>query len=211
MDVDIRLLEGCDGDPSLLWDTVWQPCDGEADWQLADADEATNRGGLRAKAMLETAVTIALFTDRRVPPDHPLAYLADGDPRGWWGDGVDVRADLGEQELGSYLWLLERAPLTVRGVPMTMWAERFARDALTPLQAQGAVVRIDVQAAQNELRSRLELTVQLSGRDGAGVYDRKFDLMWDQVGIAGPGPRCADFISTSVGGDTDFLPYVPNI
>ena len=125
-DVLIRENEGCDPDPHLLWDSRWSPADGVADWRLAGIDETLNRGGLAAKAGLETAAILCLFTDRRVPPTHPLAYLADGDPRGWWGDGVDVRTDLGEAPLGSFLWLLERAPLTVQGQPVTRWAEQMA-------------------------------------------------------------------------------------
>jgi hypothetical protein len=36
----------------------------------------------------------------------------DGDPRGWWGDGADVRTDLGETERGLLRWLLARASLS---------------------------------------------------------------------------------------------------
>lgn len=178
----IRVSEGCDPDPFLLWDSVWQPHEGRADWALAGADETLNVGGLQAKAALATAVTLALFTDRRVDPSHPLYWLADGDPRGYWGDGVDVRGDLGETELGSHLWLLERAPLTVQGVSIARWAEQFANEALEPLRRQGAVVRIEAEATAYELRNRLDLLVRLYGRDGAIVFDRRFDLIWQQVG-----------------------------
>lgn len=180
-DVLIRLAEGCDADPFLLWDSVWSPLEGGADWRIAGAGELLNRGGLAAREGLETAVTLALFSDARVPDDHPLAYLADGNPRGWWGNAVDVRSDLGETELGSLLWLLERAPLTVRGQSVADWARQFAIDALMPLQTQGVIVRMDVQAAVNEIDNRLELTAQLYGADGALVYDRKFDLLWKQI------------------------------
>jgi phage gp46-like protein len=173
-DVVIRAAEGCDADPFLLWNSRWSPGRGGADWQLS-------AGGLASDAALETAITLALFTDRRVPADHPLAWLADGDPRGWWGDGVDVRADLYEAELGSLLWLLERAPLTFR-TSMSRWAETFARDALASLLTQRAVVRIEVAASVDEIASRLDLAVSLFGRDGANVYDRKFELVWDQIG-----------------------------
>lgn len=179
--VVIRVAEGCAADSNVLWDSVWLPELGYADWALADPDETANRGGLRAKAAIETAVVLALFTDRRVEPEHPLFYLCDGDPRGWWGDGIDVRADLNEAPLGSLLWLLERAPLTIRGLSAGRWAEQFALEALAPLIAQGAAARIDVSASVNELQGRLELTVNLFGRDGLKVYDRKFDVLWNQV------------------------------
>jgi phage gp46-like protein len=180
-DVVIRAAEGCAADTNVLWDSVWMPDLGFADWALADPDETQNRGGLRAKAAIETAVVLALFTDKRVDPDHPLYFLADGDARGWWGDGIDVRADLNEVPLGSHLWLLERAPLTILGLPATQWAEQFALEALATLRDQGAVVRIDAQATMNAIEGRLELAVGLYGRDGSLVYDRKFDVLWNQV------------------------------
>lgn len=180
-DIIIRAAEGCDPDAFLLWDSDWKPLEGAADWAIAGADEAQNRGGLKATAALATAVTLALFTDRRVEQTHPLAWLADGDPGGWWGDAVDVRDDLGETALGSLLWLLKRAPLTIDGLSVARWAEFLALDALQPLQDQGAVVRIEAQAEANELRNRLELAVQMYGRDGARVFDRKYDLIWRQI------------------------------
>ena len=178
-DVVIRVAEGCDGDNNALWDSVWNPLLGVADWALAGAAPG-NAGGLRASATLETCVILALFTDKRVDPDHPLAFLADGEVRGYFGDGVDVRDDLGEGPLGSHLWLLERAPLTIRGQSAARWAEQFTYEALACLLDQGIVVRIEAEATANEIQNRLELVVRLYGRDGAKVYDRKFDVLWNQ-------------------------------
>ena len=180
-DVLLRRGEACDPDPFLLWDSRWDAARGFADWSLADADESLNRGGLRARDALASAVVLALFTDRRIAPSHPLYFLAGADPRGYWGDGIDVRSDLGEHELGSHLWLLERAPLTVAGQSAARWAESFARDALAPLIEQGAVVRLDVEAAADEIRGRIDLIVRLFGRDGTLAFDRKFELVWQQV------------------------------
>jgi phage gp46-like protein len=173
-----RLNEGCGEQPSLLWDSVWNPLDGQGDWALAGADEAQNRGGLKATNAIHTAVLIALFTDKRVPDEHPLRYLADNDPRGWWGDGVDVRADLGEAPLGSLLWLLQRAPLDAS---TEQWAIAFAQEALYPLIAQQVVSKIEVEATANKLKNRLEMLVRLYGRDGKLVYDERFQSLWDQI------------------------------
>ena len=180
-DVVIRVAEGCATETNVLWDSVWDANLGFADWAIADPDEANNRGGLRAKAAIETAVILALFTDRRVDPDHPLAWLADGDVRGYFGDGIDVREDLHEGPLGSLLWLLERAPMTINGVSAATWAEQFANEALATLLDQGVCVRIDVAATAIEIEGRIELSVALYGRDGARVFDRKFDVLWKQV------------------------------
>lgn len=179
VDIRLRSTEGCDPEQVGLWDTGWSPDEGRGDWAMAGADEAGNIGGLKATAALETAVVLSLFTDRRCPADHPLAWLADGDPRGWWGDVVDVRADLGEQPLGSLLWLLERAPLDGE---TAMWAEAFAIEALQPLVDQKAASKIEAVATARPEENRLDLVVRLYGRDGARVYDRKFDNIWAQVG-----------------------------
>lgn len=55
---------------------------------------------------LQTAVTISLFTDRRVSADE----LPDGqsDQRGWWGDALNENND----KIGSKLWILEREKIT---------------------------------------------------------------------------------------------------
>lgn len=174
----LRMTEGCDEQPFLLWDTVWSNETHSGDWALAGSDETLNRGGLRSRAALETAVVLALFTDRRVPDDHPLRDLAGPDPMGWWGDGVDVRDDLGEVELGSLLWLLRRAPLT-DGI--VRWAQSMAEEALAPLVAQRACARIEVETARDELKGLLTLQARLYGRDGTRLYDRAFDVVWAQI------------------------------
>lgn len=179
--VVIRQLEGCSDDETLLWDSVWDAEAGVADWALADPDETSNRGGLRAKAAIETAVVLCLFTDKRIDPDHPLYFLADGDRRGWWGDGIDVRADLGETALGSLLWVLERAPMTIKGFSVGFWAEQFANDALKPLLDQGVCARINVSSIVDQAGGKLFLIVQLFASDGSKMYEQQFDVLWRQV------------------------------
>lgn len=180
MDVLIRADEACQPDPFLLWDSLYDPVTGVADWALA-GNQPLNSGGLAANAALETATVLCLFTDAQLPATHPLAaYVADGDFRGWWGDGIDVRTDLGEGPLGSFLWVLQRTPLNAQ---TPMWAQTLALAALAPLQTQGVVVRIDAQA---EIlgTDMLALSIQMYGRDGGKVYDRNFDLIWNQISTA---------------------------
>jgi len=181
MQILIRENEACLPDPFLLWDSIFNQAVFVADWQLAGPSAPQNAGGLAAVAALETAVVLSLFTDKALPATHPLASLiADGDPRGWWGDGIDVRTDLGEAPLGSFLWILFRMPLTAATV---RWAQQFAQDALAPLQAQGVVAQIDC-AAQIIGTDTLALTVTMYGSNGQQTYNRKFDLIWQQVQAA---------------------------
>jgi phage gp46-like protein len=175
--VRIRISEGTDAQPILLWDSVWVPWLGSADWAIADADEPQNQGGLRSKAALHTAVILSLFTDKRIPDDHPLRYLVGDDQRGWWGDGVDVDASQSETDMGSLLWVFERAPLTR---DITRWVEAIALDALAPLIRQGLCVRIEAQATAEYAVDRCDLAIQLYGRDGSQVYSFRFDDIWKQ-------------------------------
>ena len=178
-DFDLRVAEGCDDDANLLWDTVWDVQTGRGDWAMTPAGATTNQGGLRATAALETAIIISLWTDRACPRDHPLFKFADGDPRGWWGDAVDVRADLGEGPLGSLLWLLERSAIDEVATPR--WAVSFVHEALAWMVEQNVAARIEAQASVSKSPNRLDIAVQIYGQDGAKIYDRRFEDVWAQV------------------------------
>lgn len=180
MSYRIRVAEGQDDHPPLLWDTIWNPEKGYADWKVADPSEKGNVGGLQSLDILHSAIILALFTDRRVPDDHALRFLAENDARGWWGDGVDVRDDLGETELGSLLWLLERAPMRIKGNPIERWAESLAIEALYPLIKQGAAEKVEATATADSAVGRLYLTISVYQRNNVKIYDRKFDVIWNQ-------------------------------
>ena len=183
--LQVRISEGDDEQPLLLWDSIWAPWKGYADWQIADAVEKHNRGGLRARGTLHTAVIICLFTDKRIAPDHPLAYLVDGDdPRGWWGDGEDIHAELGEREMGSLLWVFERAPLNEE---IRRYVEAEALDALSTLIFQGVAVKIEAVATRPANVNRLNLDVRMYGGNGSVIYDFKFEDIWRQS-VTTPAP-----------------------
>lgn len=181
--VDVRINEGCAPQGTLLWDTFWNVKGGFGDWAVAAPNATGNAGGLQATNALATAVILCLFSDRRCPTDHPLAKnIQDGDPRGWWGDGVDVRTDLGEQPLGSLLWLLENTAIDEVDTPR--WLVSLALDALSVLVTQGACVDVKAQAYVSRSPNRADLAIQLYGRDGSKVFDRKFQALWQQIGKA---------------------------
>lgn len=161
-------------EPSLVPDLVWDGIMG--DLALADPGEVGNRGGLRARAQLETAVLICLMSDARADADE----LRDGDVnRGWPGDSFDVDAGAGEAPIGSKLWLLMRRTVDDEAVPRL--AEAYARDALQPLIRQGAAAAITVQATANPAGNRLDLAVTLTDRAGGVIVAPNFSILWSQL------------------------------
>jgi phage gp46-like protein len=190
--------------PNLLWDTVWDGFVG--DWAPAGIDasrkpidifaepdifalpdvfaspppggEASNNGGLRARAPLHTAILLCLMSDRRAEP-HDVITDGSGDPRGWPGDAIDPSI----APLGSRLWQLRRRELTDATADL---AVVFAHEALQTLVDQKAVTSIDVSAAVNLEAGRLELSVALYRQDGALAADMNFWLLWNTNGVHHP-------------------------
>ncbi len=187
--VNLRVAEGCQTLPFPFWDSVWNEAQGSCDWALAAPSEISNVGGLQARSALATAVILCLLTDAYVPPSNPLSQFIDpNDARGWWGDGVDVRTDLGETTLGSYLWTLQRAVATDQ---VAQLAQAEAIRALSPLIGQMSVVGVNAQASVSPRNNALWLAVQLYGRNGVLVYARQWDDFWNQLAANGTMPVMA--------------------
>lgn len=163
------------GQPSLSPDLVWDGI--MADLAPAEVDEVDNRGGLRAKAMLETAVLICLMTDARADVDE----LRDGDVnRGWAGDTFEVDVEAGEAPIGSKLWLLRRRTVDADHTPRL--AEAYAVEACNVLVRQGAAAKVMAVATADPARNRLDLSVTLTDRDGAVIVAPNFSVLWDAIG-----------------------------
>ena len=80
---------------------------------------------LESESGLETAVIISLFTDRRARDDDELPDPNNSDKRGWWGDLV---AEVADDQIGSRLWLLERAKTTEN---VLVKAKEYAEESLS--------------------------------------------------------------------------------
>lgn len=173
--MSIRIVPlGPDAEPLLTPDVIWDGVMG--DFAPAGNDEPGNRGGLRAKAQLPTAVLLCLMTDVRADPSE----LRDGDVnRGWPGDAFDLDTSAGETELGSKLWLLRRR--AVDEVETPRLAEDYARLALQTLIDQEAVASIDVAATAVAAERRVDLDVTLYDRAGQIVRADKFAILWEQI------------------------------
>lgn len=104
-------------DISTIWNTT------RGDWQVAGAD-------LLSQNDVVTALLISLFTDAAALPDD---VIPDGsnDPRGWWGD----------PDIGSRLWLLERAKRTAATLAR---AQDYITEASQWMLDDGVASRIDV-------------------------------------------------------------------
>lgn len=185
--IRLRSREGCvDPDPFLSPDLVIQNAYGPEirfDMALAEADETSNRLGLRSKEHLHTAIMIQLFTDRRIRSgmDHVDPY--NPNPFGWFGDSVDVRPDLGEGELGSHLWTLRRSTLDDEIVQL---AGDYTREALQPIVDQGAVANFDVETEALHKRaavpySILGIGIEGFSQKGTAIYDQHFEVLWDEI------------------------------
>jgi phage gp46-like protein len=156
--------------PDIVFDGVM------GDLAIAGADEPANRGGLAARDHLKTAVIIALLSDARAEPEE----LRDGDVnRGWPGDAVDLDAAAGERPIGSKLWLLMRS--TVDEVETPRRAEAYAIEALQPLIDQGAAASVTAQAEADPARNRLELSIEVTDRDGVLAVAMRFRVLWSDL------------------------------
>lgn len=175
MEIRIRETEGTDPQPSLLWDTVVNndSLTSTYDWGLAGPNAQGNAFGLAADHALNTAIMISLFTWRRAEPSDVLP--AGTDPKGWWGDGVDIEEF--ETKIGSRLWLLLRAPLSRATEQL---AENYAYEALQPLIDQGAVAKFVCTALAQPVEGFLTLTVNAYSQAGQLIYSQKFEDIWRQ-------------------------------
>lgn len=179
MDIRIRATEGADPQPFLLWDTVWNQSDPFApavcDWVLAGPNAPLNKLGLAADHALNTAILLSLFTWRRAETYDALPSGAD--PKGWWGDLVDLDGTSSEGPLGSRLWLLQRAPLNAATEQL---AESYCYEALQPLIDQGAVAKFAVVATADKVKGFLTIAVSGYSQNGQQIYNQKFERIWRQ-------------------------------
>jgi phage gp46-like protein len=165
---------GAQQEPQLSPDIIWDGIMG--DLALAENGEPGNRGGLRARAQLETAVLICLMTDGRAEQEE---LRTEDINRGWPGDSFDLDRDAGEQPIGSKLWLLTRS--TVDAIETPRRAEAYALEALQTLIDQGAAASAMAKATADPARNRLDLAITLTDRAGQTIVAPNYAILWDQL------------------------------
>jgi phage gp46-like protein len=129
----------------LRWDALNMRCD----WSATGS-------------ALETAVLLALFTDRAASPDYkPM----DGNPRGHWSDAYTGNS------IGSNLWELDHAKMTAANIAL---AQNSAQLALQPLIDAGVASAVDVFAErQGQL---LALAIKVTAPSGVSQF--RYDWAW---------------------------------
>ena len=101
---------------------------------MARGDWAHDNASLASGSDLETAILISLFSDREASSDDVIPDGTD-DPRGWVGDADQ------EYQIGSRLWLLERAKQTQETLRL---ANDYIAEALQWLIDDSVVARFDI-------------------------------------------------------------------
>lgn len=99
-----------------------------------------SRGFISLEAGLETMALISLFTNKRARP-------SDGEqeqPYGWW---ADTYAETPGDEIGSHLWLLRRAGLTLQTIRK---ARVFSEQAFAWMLKLGIAKKIEITTERFE-------------------------------------------------------------
>ncbi len=150
---------------------TWNANEQYAQLLFADNDMVNDRS-------LLTPIIVSLFTDARANDDDTLPDLRSSDRRGWWADSTNT-AKKGDQ-IGSRLWLLERAKNTVRTLPD---AKRYAEEALKWLIDEGIAESVTVSAEAVQLpSSTLGLALAISVKKPSGTTETyKFAQEWEDT------------------------------
>lgn len=146
MDIGLSLIDGC------------------FDVEIKNGDVVRDDG-------LETAVTISLFTDRRVTEEEK-PYLANS-KRGYWGD---LFSEIDGDKMGSRLWTLEREKRTTE---VLRRAEDYTREALQWLIDDGVVLSISAISSYDDNKF-LNIDVKIIKPLG---NESRYKVLWDKQEI----------------------------
>jgi len=136
-------------------------------------DINVKNGDLESDGGLQTAVTISLFTERRVT-DEQLPELAES-KKGWWGD---MFPDIDQDKIGSRLWTLEREKRTTETLRRY---EDYSKEALDWMLEDGVASTISVAASYD---SDGQLVGEIIITRPTGTESR-FQVNWDEQELKG--------------------------
>lgn len=129
---------------------------------------------------LESAVLMAIGTDRRANADDPLP-TPDDNLRGWWGD-TDAQEIWEGWPVGSRLWLLDRAKITDQNYKYgstVARVETYLRECLMPFISAGIATKVDVSAQRyNEQTITATVTLYRGSRAAVAL---QFQALWNDL------------------------------
>jgi len=131
---------------------------------------------------LETAVKVALLTDRLASEDEVLPDPDSTDRRGWWGD-MDAESIWDGWPIGCKNWLLTRAKITginAREGSTLERARQYTLSALQPLVDRSIASRVEATAKRVEL-DRIEVSATIYRGPGMDI-DLRWQSLWEDVG-----------------------------
>lgn len=144
------------------------------DWLLSG-------GTLDQTRALETAVIVALSTDRLADTEDELPSPSD-DRRGWWAD-TDAEEIWGGWPIGSRLWLLRRAKIvdsSARGGATVTRIETYLRECLSPFIERKIISTFEMEVQRNSKdRQRIDVGVVLY-RGPSPPIALQFQVLWDE-------------------------------
>jgi phage gp46-like protein len=184
------------------------------DWALTPA------GQLDDGDQLQSALIVALGTDRQANPDDELPTPAQGDEppdlRGWWGD-LDAEDIWSGWPIGVRLWLLARAKMTdqtAREGSIITRCQAYLHEAIQPFVTAGVASSCTVQVTRNSTdANRLDALVTLY-RGSKAAIQLRFQDLWTAITQSSPpafnqaAARAAPALDFSQPGNTQYLPGI---
>tara|TARA_Y100000310_G_scaffold243676_1_gene248259 strand:- start:28101 stop:28553 length:453 start_codon:yes stop_codon:yes gene_type:complete len=130
------------------------------DLKIQNGDLAFDNG-------LETAVTISIFSDKRVTEDELPDLMTS--KRGWWGDMFPVEPN---DQLGSRLWTMERDKILTNTLRRS---EELIRESLQWMLEDGVARSISVTSSFNENKILIsEIFIERPNED-----QTRFQINWE--------------------------------
>jgi phage gp46-like protein len=145
------------------------------DWLVLDD------GTLDDTDALATAVIVALGTDRLAGADDELPDPDSTDRRGWWGD-LDAQEIWGGWEIGSRLWLMQRAKITGVGAmrgPTLVRVKHYIQEAIQPFLSLRIASAMDVQVERVDTQ-RIDALVRLY-RGPQTAVELRYQILWQDI------------------------------
>lgn len=167
MEIRIRGNEGHESPVNLLIDTVWDVNRNRGVWVI-------DNQMLKCTNPLYTCILLCLFTDKRAIDGMEIPDGTD-DKRGWFGDSVLLD---GEFEIGSWLWILDRAVLNDE---TELKAHDYTLDALQPLLDQNVIGELKVNVLANKSDNKLELDIACYSHKDGDYMQQQFNIWWKNI------------------------------